>query len=92
MKKSVISSIDSMPALLRSNDLIALGLFKSKSEAYLARVHGESPNYIQMKRKILYKKDDVLDFINKRICSGDSFKNYSEKSTSVSLIKNGGQK
>lgn len=65
-------SIDSMPALLSVGDLVAIGLYSSANAAYLARVHGNSPDFIKLKRKVLYKKECVADFIQQHTHNGSS--------------------
>ncbi|MFA6534689.1 MAG: hypothetical protein WCS92_00355 [Candidatus Babeliales bacterium] len=65
-------SIDSMPALLSVGDLVAIGLYSSTNAAYLARVHGNSPDFIKLKRKVLYKRESVADFIHQHTHNGSS--------------------
>jgi len=65
-------SIESMPALLSVSDLVAIGLYSSTNAAYLARVHGNSPDFIKLKRKVLYKRESVADFIQQHTHNGSS--------------------
>ena len=65
-------SLDSLPELLSSNDLVQMGLFSSVDQAYLARIRGKSPDFIKFKRKVLYPKESVVEFIKKHFHKGDT--------------------
>ena len=65
------SNFDSLPAFLSTKDLVNLGLYINIDAAYLARLNGNSPDFIKFNRKILYKKADVIEFIEKHKCKGD---------------------
>lgn len=65
------STIKAMSSLLSSKDLVALGLYSSVNAAYLARVNGDSPDFIKLKRKVLYKRESVIEFIQRHTQRGD---------------------
>jgi hypothetical protein len=65
-----LSHFTSLPELLSSQDLITLGLFSSPDAAYVARLHGNSPDFIKLRRKILYPKSSVIQFIEDRLKKG----------------------
>jgi hypothetical protein len=60
-------SFESLPEFLRSTDLIKLGLYPSENALYSARIRGEGPSYIKLKRKILYPKSAVIGWIELRL-------------------------
>jgi hypothetical protein len=68
--ESTVSALYSLPELLSSNDLVTLGLFSSPDSAYLARMRGNSPDFIKVGRKILYPKFSVIQFIEYRLQRG----------------------
>lgn len=56
--------LDKYPDLLTTNDLIKLGLYPSDIAAYAARRRKiSSPPYIQVGKRVLYPKDELLRFI-----------------------------
>jgi len=67
MSKQIFSQLDSFPEFLTSNHLVDLGLYTSIDAAYSARIHGKSPDFLQFKRKILYPKTSVLQFLEQHI-------------------------
>jgi hypothetical protein len=63
--------IDKLPPLSTTEDLINLGIFTSKIEAFRARKNGYSPDYIQFPNKsIFYPKKAVEQFLYKCIHLG----------------------
>jgi hypothetical protein len=59
------------PAFLSSNDLVSIGLFSSLEATYEARRKGKSPDFIKIRRKILYPKEGVLAFIERHRYKGE---------------------
>lgn len=62
----ISEELSSMSKFLSSQDLVDLGIFSSVAATYFARKRGNSPKWIKLKRKILYQKCDVIDFLEKR--------------------------
>jgi hypothetical protein len=62
--------LNHMSEFLSSQDLVDLGIYKSTDAAYLARIRSNSPAFIKLKHKILYPKQEVLEFLEKRLHSG----------------------
>ena len=75
MNESTITKLDSMPEFLSSLDLVSLGLFRNPDATYLARLRGNSPDYIKVGRRIFYPKSRVIEFIASRIQNGSTPKN-----------------
>lgn len=63
MKNLIISSLESYPEFLCPRDLIKLGLYPSLSALDSSRVRGEGPSYIKFKRRVLYPKQSVIDYV-----------------------------
>lgn len=70
MNNIIINSIDSMPDLLSSHDLVTLGLYRNTNAAYLARLRGHSPDFIKVGGLVKYPKISVIEFINSRKLDG----------------------
>ena len=70
MKEIMPRTLEQMPELMESCDLVELGLYSSINTAYLARVQGRGPSYVKMDRKVLYPKAAVLDFLKERMKDG----------------------
>jgi len=76
MDECFIIDLSEYPELLTPSDLVKLGLYTSTDAAYLARVRGLSPDFIQrkgikgQKGKIFYTKKNILDFLKKHFCDG----------------------
>jgi len=66
----MIPDLKDFNELLTTNDLIQIGLFSTQDAAYTARKKGCSPNYIQLKKKILYPKSAVIEFLYKNLKNG----------------------
>ena len=64
--------VSDLPEFLTSADLIRLGLYTSTDACYFARKTGNSPDFIQIKRKVLYPRDGVIKFLDERKKSGDT--------------------
>ena len=65
--ENFLKKLDAFPDLLNVDDIISIGLFSHKNEAYRARKNGCSPSYLKMARKILYPKDAVRAFITRTV-------------------------
>jgi hypothetical protein len=72
MSQNLHNSLNDLPQFLSSRHLVDLGLYPSLDAVYLARVRGHSPDFIKLKRKVLYPKDSVLKFIEQRMKKGGS--------------------
>ena len=68
MKKS--KTMEEMPAFMSTRDLIELGIFSSIGAAFESRKHKRGPDYIKMQHKILYKKQVVIEWMDKRTIEG----------------------
>ena len=66
----MIPDLKNFNELLTTNDLIQIGLFSTQDAAYVARKKGCSPNYIKLKKKILYPKSAVVEFLHKNLKDG----------------------
>lgn len=62
-ESTLLSKLDQLPDWISSTQLVSLGLFSSNCAMYLARVRGQSPDYIKIGKKVLYPKSGVIDFI-----------------------------
>ncbi len=61
---SIKQLLERMPYLLRSKDLIDLGLFPNKQSIYRARKRGNAPPvFTGIPGKFLYPKDKLLEWI-----------------------------
>lgn len=69
--ENFLKKLDAFSDLLNVDDIISIGLFSHKNEAYRARKNGCSPSYLKMSRKILYPKDAVRAFILERFRDGN---------------------
>lgn len=63
MTQNIRDSFEALPEFLNSQHLVELGLYSSVDAAYLARVRGHSPHFLKLKRKVLYPKSSVIEFI-----------------------------
>jgi len=70
MSERVYDSLNSFPQFLSSQHLVDLGLYSSLDAVYLARLRGNSPDFIKLKRKILYPRNSVAAFLEKRMKKG----------------------
>ena len=71
MIDNINNALDDMPQFLSSRQLVQLGLYPSLDAVYLARVRGQSPDFMKLKRKILYPKHRVLAFIEQNMKKGN---------------------
>jgi hypothetical protein len=61
-----------LPNLATTKDLIEVGLFSSISHATHCRKRGDCPVFITLsKKRILYPKEEVIAWLQKRTTSGD---------------------
>lgn len=67
MEEMLLEALKSLPLFLTSKDLVELGFYPSEDAAYLGRVRGNSPDYVKMKRKILYPKASVVEYVVKHL-------------------------
>ena len=67
MKESIEKSLEKYPEFITSDDLVSLGVFKSRNAAYCARQRGGGPPFIKMKYKILYSKRHLADWLAGRL-------------------------
>ncbi|MCX5922145.1 MAG: hypothetical protein NTX86_02355 [Candidatus Dependentiae bacterium] len=72
MSQNLHNTLSDLPQFLSSHHLVELGLYPSLDAVYLARVRGHSPDFIKLKRKVLYPKNSVLQFIEQRMKKGGS--------------------
>lgn len=70
MNKKLPSKFDLLPELLSSHHLVDLGLYTSINAAYLARLRCDSPDFLKLKGKILYPKNNVIEFLEARMKKG----------------------
>lgn len=78
MSQNLHDAFNDLPPFLSSRHLVELGLFPSLDAVYLARIRGHSPDFIKLKRKVLYPRDCVLQFIEARMKSGSHLKSDSD--------------
>lgn len=71
------SSLEQMPEYLSTQHLIALGIYSSVDAAYQARINGYSPDYIKIRRKILYDKKAVIEFLERKKNLGNAYRQNS---------------
>lgn len=62
-RKHLIEELKDFPVLLDSHDLVKIGLYPSIDACYLARKRGHSPSFIKLKRKVIFSKTAVIDFL-----------------------------
>lgn len=62
-----LKEFENLPELLRVKDLVNVGFFKDKDEAYRTRSSIKSLIFTRLKEKILYNKHDVKAFVLERI-------------------------
>lgn len=79
MTESITSKLESMPEFLSSHDLVTLGMYRSTTAAYLARLRGHSPDFIKVGGLVKYPKSKIVEFINSRIQNGSTPSNHSNK-------------
>ena len=63
---NIAPSIEQMPEYLSTQHLIQLGIYPSIDAAYQSRINGYSPEFIKLRHKILYSKNDVIKFLESR--------------------------
>ena len=72
MNHNISEALSLFPEFLSSEHLVQLGIYKSIDAAYQARLHGHSPGYIKLRKKILYPKSEILEFLETRMKPGAS--------------------
>lgn len=67
-----------LPEICETSDLIAVGIFRSIQSAFYARDHGDTPDYFQLVRRIVYPKKAVIKWLKEKkheklcICQEDT--------------------
>lgn len=62
-----------LPELASTRDLINVGIFSSIAHATHCRKRGDSPVFITLsKKRIMYPKDEVIAWLQKRTTSGET--------------------
>lgn len=70
MSERMYESLNGLPQFLSSHHLVDLGLYPSLDAVYLARIRGNSPDFIKLKRKILYPRNSLIKFLEERMQQG----------------------
>lgn len=60
------NTLEEMPDFLESKDLVALGIYNRLNATYVARLDGSSPPYIKLKHRILYPKQQLIEWLQER--------------------------
>lgn len=55
------------PELLRTRDLIAIGIYSAACVAWTARKNNKGPAYVRLDGKIVYPKAGVIEFLQKKL-------------------------
>lgn len=55
------------PELLRTRDLIAIGLYSAACVAWTARKNNKGPEYVRLDGKIVYPKAGVIEFLKEKL-------------------------
>ncbi len=87
MQEAIFSNFDSLPTFLSPKNLVEIGLYRSIDAACFARLKGISPDYIKLNRRFLYRKSDIIKFIEKYMQKGDSSEDCHEDCTKVTMEK-----
>jgi hypothetical protein len=74
MTQIPMKKLEAMPEFLTGNDLVSLGLYKSNNALYIARLRGQSPDYIQVVRRVLYPRESVIAFLDAHSMLGSMVK------------------
>ena len=62
-----------LPDMVRTKDLIALGIFDSNQAAFASRRNKTGPEFFQMnKRVVKYPKKSVIDYMKSKIGSNEN--------------------
>lgn len=72
MNQTISETLMRLPDFLSSEDLVKLGLYKSIDATYQARLKRCGPEYIKLRKKILYPKLGIINFLTARSHQGDS--------------------
>lgn len=63
-----VNLLEKYPYFMTVNNLIELGMYKSREHAYFLRKRGYTPDYIYINpKKIVYTKDAVLEFMKDKL-------------------------
>ena len=63
MIKQLAESLKDHPEFLTTQHLVDMGLFPSLDACYLARIRNMTPPFIRLKRKILYPKGTLIEWL-----------------------------
>lgn len=68
----MFKTLEAAADFLTSDDLVTLGLYKSRNSIYFARSKGIGPDFIKLGRRILYPKNSVLAFVKLHMQKGST--------------------
>lgn len=68
----MFKTLEAAADFLTSDDLVTLGLYKSRNSIYFARSKGIGPDFIKLGRRILYPKNSVLAFVELHMQKGST--------------------
>lgn len=68
----MFKTLEAAADFLTSDDLVTLGLYKSRNSIYFARSKGIGPDFIKLGRRILYPKNSVLVFVKLHMQKGST--------------------
>ena len=63
LRETLTELLKKYPDFLTPNHLVEMGLYPSVDSVYLARARNQTPCFIQVKRKVLYPKLSLLEFL-----------------------------
>lgn len=69
----MFKALEASADFLTSDDLVTLGLYKSRNSIYFARSKSIGPDFIKLGRRILYPKSSVLAFVKLHMQKGSIF-------------------
>ena len=58
--------LNKYPEFLESEDLVKLGLYKTIDATYQARLKKYGPPYVKMRKKILYPKRQLIEWLEQK--------------------------
>jgi hypothetical protein len=71
MNQNITEALSRFPDFLSSEDLVKLGIYKSIDATYQARLKRYGPEYIKLRKKILYPKLGIVKFLTARSSQGE---------------------
>lgn len=63
MNHNITETLMPFPDFLSTDDLVKLGIYKSIDATYQARLKKHGPEYIKLRKKILYPKLGLISFL-----------------------------